>query len=184
MKRFFITISCLFVLGSAHAGNGATPETLNFHQWEKRSPVVTVISDVYSIKTLFPLSAPIFHGWIDSHQNRVEPQEAILCELSFPGKPDRCKEMYGRNHSFIVERYLGPADEFKPPVGSSKEVVGVSDLADLPPGAVKVIVLDVRTANVSKLQVVSVAYEDISDSDLRQVALEEGVYRALKWREE
>lgn len=184
MKHFFLTISCLFVLGSAHAGNGATPETLKFHQWGKKPSVVTVISDELTSLGLSMRRTTVLYGWLDMSGKHVEPQQTVLCELAFPGNPDRCKKMYVPNDCFIVERYLGPADGFKPPVRSTKEVVGAPDFSSFPPGAVKVIVLDVRTANVSKLQVVSVAYEDISNEDLRQIALEEGVYRALKWREE
>ena len=112
----------------------------------------------------------------------MEPQNSIVCDIVFPGEPKRCSEWYAKWPTMVAqELYLGPASGFVPLLTSSPSSLGSKDLEAIPPNPTKVLMLNIAAGNAATQQVFVAAYGDISDDDLRQMALEYGYYPALSW---
>lgn len=185
MKPRFIAFCLALSLGlPAHAANGIDEDKVTYRDWGDAKPnVVTLISDK------MPRTFRIIFGkwnvaWIDMNRAPVESLRARVCEIINRSHADKCT---GAETPGLVirEAFLGTPEEFKQHpnsgVKSGKHAIGIDQLADLPPGAKRVIQVAVMEPNEIRT-VISVSYDDISDDDLRTMALEDGIYRVLRWR--
>ena len=178
-RRFPFLFSCAFFAGSVFAANGINPKQLKYADWADSPPKAIVVLSGYE-----PLgrNQAIAKGlrWVDpvaSYQN-AEPQQTTLCDLWFPDKRQKCDDE-ARYAPEIRENYLGPAIGLSAPTTFAKD-----DLAKLPPGVTKVLLLQVKIGDVRDHHILAAGYGEISDADLRQVALEQGVYRVMRYVEE
>jgi hypothetical protein len=84
----------------------------------------------------------------------------------------------------IRELYLGDASGFKPQSESNENEIGVQSLQGIPPGAKRVLLLNVEKRLIGEhKQVAAIAMDDTSDEDLRRMALEQGVYKVMLWNQ-
>jgi hypothetical protein len=168
---------------SAHASNGIDEDKIQYHDWHGAKPnVVTMISS--KIQPRFVLSWHFNASWRDSHGQEVEPMQKVVCNLVNRSMGDKCTGTDSPAVD-IRELFLGTPDAFKAlPAANeatTKAYIGVADLANLPPGAKRVLQVAVMVLGQVRT-VISVAYDNISDDDLRTIALEDGIYRAATWR--
>jgi hypothetical protein len=181
MNKIIFPVALLLFASSVFASGGISPAQLKFKDWGSSRPVVAVVfSDPFSSR--FVTRKHFLYRWVDASRQVVEPQSRIICDIVFPGEPRRCSELWAKYPTFVAhELYLGPASGFVPSRTSSPSSVGVNDLHAIPLNPTKVLLLDITTGKAATQQVFVAAYDDISDDDLRQMALEYGFYPALSW---
>lgn len=184
MKAKFLMVCLAASLSlSAHASNGIDEDKIQYHDWHGAKPnVVTMISS--KIQPRWVLSFHFNASWKDMHDQEIEPMRAVVCDLINRSMGDKCTGADSPAVD-IRELFLGTPDDFKAlPAASeptTKAYIGLADLASLPPGAKRVLQVAVMVLGQVRT-VISVAYDDISDNDLRTIALEDGIYRAATWR--
>lgn len=185
MKRVVYLAVILAAIGvaPAQAANGIDEDKVTYREWgETKSNVVTLISD--KMPRTFRIIWKYNVAWLDMNRVPVESLQARVCETVNRSMGDKCR---GAETPALMmrEAFLGSAEEFKQHpnsgVKSGKHAIGIDQLADLPPGAKRVIQVAVMEPGEIRT-VISVSYDDISDEDLRTVALEDGIYRVLRWR--
>lgn len=178
-----IASTLVFLTQLVQAGNGVNADALKYNDWIMSRPnAVTFVSN--QVVRNAPWLSPGIYRWQDRERNPVAAQEAILCAVARPGLEIECAERQRSGRAFIDESYLGSAAQFTPSLLSDSSSIGRDDLAILPPGAIRVLVVNIVSPGQPRVQVATIAYEEISDDALRQLALEEGVYRALRWRDD
>lgn len=173
----------MFILANhAYAGSGVDPSTLKYKNWGDNKPNTTT---VFSKK--MPLNLRLFSAvWstgVDwQMKGRISNPEfrAKLCAIETASE---CRQLkpYG---AVVIEEYLGPAEGFVPAPFSNDSRVGVESLKHIGDGAKKVLLLSIIEGRMVRESVTVSFDSDISDNDLRQVALEEGVYRVFGFRED
>jgi len=168
----------------AHAANGVSEKAIEYRDWGGAKPnVVTLISSQMQAQyVMFRQRENV--SWLDVNKGQVPALQAHLCALMNRSNGDRCT---GHENPVvdIRELFLGTPEEFKAsPMSqqaSNANYIGLDQLVDLPPGAKTVLQVAIQTMGQMKT-VISVAYDDVSDDDLRMIALEDGIYRAARWR--
>lgn len=183
-RNLMIFLAAATISLPIHAANGVSESAIQYHDWQGAKPnVVTMISST------MPKQFVLFRGsnnvsWEDVNRNQVPALQAHLCALMNRSNNDTCKGS-DTPAVFIREAFLGTPDEFRTAPSalsqSNKIYIGLDQLTDLPPGATRVLQLIVQTMGHART-VISVAYDDIPDDDLRMMALEDGIYRAARWR--
>lgn len=184
MKPRFIAICLALSLGlPAHAANGIDEDKVTYRDWGDAKPnVATLISD--KMPRTFRIIWKFNVAWLDMNRAPVESLQSHVCGIVNRSLGDKCT---GSETPTVMmrEAFLGTPEEFKQHpnsrVKSGKHAIGIDQLADLPPGAKRVIQVAVMEWGEIRT-VISVAYDDISDDDLRMIALEDGIYRVLRWR--
>lgn len=186
MKRVVCLAVILAAIGvvPAQAANGVSESAIQYRDWGGAKPnvVILISSKMKTQYVLFRQRENV--SWMDVNKQQVPVLQRHLCDLMNRSNGDRCK-----GHDYPVvdvrELFLGTPEDFRSSHTaqrpSNQEYIGIDQLADLPPGAKKVLQLVFQTMNQMK-SVVAVAYDDIVDDDLRMIALEDGIYRAARWR--
>ena len=179
-KNIFPLALCLYASFALSKG-GIAPSQLEFKDWGSSKPSVSVVfSDPFS--TRFMPRNPRLYRWVNTKGQTVEPQNSVICHIVHPSDPQLCAAWYAKWPSFLAqEQYLGPPSGFFLSPTSSPSSIGVKDLNSIPLNPTKVLLLNITTGNVATQQVFVAAYSDISDEDLRQMALEYGFYPAMNW---
>lgn len=179
MNKIIFPFALFLFASSVLASNGISPAQLKFKDWGSSKPKVAVVfSDPFSSR--FITRKPFLYRWVDSRGQTVEPQNSIICHIVYPSDSQLCTAWYAKWPTMVAqELYLGPATGFIPSQTSSPSSLGVKDFDNIPLNPTKVLLL--KIGSVAPQQVFVAAYEDISDDDLRQMALEYGFYPALSW---
>lgn len=173
-----MAVACSFAL----AGNGIDPGQLKYKEWGGNKPKsITVISgQVGRNLRLFGETFGQGVDWRDRSGNSITPMRNQICALE---RGSSCKpwQPYGLS---VLEAFLGDASEFRPAPESSDARLGVKALEHIGAGAKKVLLLRIIEGSIPR-ESLTIAFDDnVSDDDLRQLALEEGVYRVLRFRED
>ena len=181
MNKIIFPVALLLFASSVYASGGISPAQLKFKDWGSSRPVVAVVfSDPFSSR--FVTRKPFLYRWVDASRQVVEPQNSIVCDIVYSSEPQRCSEWYAKWPTMVAqELYLGPASGFVSSRTSSPSSLGAKDLDALPLNPTKVLLLNISSGKAATQQVFVAAYDDISDDDLRQMALEYGYYPALSW---
>ncbi|MEW5967222.1 MAG: hypothetical protein AB1720_09570 [Pseudomonadota bacterium] len=186
MKRIIYLAVILAAIGvaPAQAANGIDEDKVTYRDWGETKPnVVTFISDKMP-RVFRPYIRSFNVSWLDMRVAQVRSMQSYVCDIVNRTLVDKCKG--AETPALLIrEAFLGTAEEFKQHpnsgVKSGKHAIGIDQLADLPPGAKRVIQVAVMEVNEIRT-VISVSYDDISDDDLRTIALEDGIFRVLRWR--
>jgi hypothetical protein len=96
---------------------------------------------------------------------------------------DKCSG-YEKPTVEVFEAYFGDAKDFKPSHVDSEAYLGAQAFSKVPPGAKRIALIRVGKSQRIVRSVAAIAFDDISDDDLRQIAFEDGVLRVLKYRED
>ena len=181
MKKIFFPFALFLYATFAFSKGGVGPSQLEFKDWGSSKPMVAVVfSDPFSSR--FVSRKPLLYRWVDSKGQPVEPQNSIICRIVHPSDPQLCEAWYAKSQSFQAqELYLGPPSGFFLSPTSSPSSIGVKDLESIPLSPTKLLLLNIAAGKTASQQVLVAAYSDISDDDLRQMALEYGFYPALSW---
>jgi hypothetical protein len=158
-------------------------DKLQYRDWGGAKPnVITFISSKVPLAWTYYSRYDV--TWLDMQSGLVESMQSRVCEMVNSSTDNKCKGPESPMLT-IKEAFLGTPEDFRAHpaanVRSNKMALGVDQLADLPPGAKRIIQMGIRELNNLRM-VISVAYDDISDDDLRTIALEDGVYRVMRWR--
>lgn len=169
-------------VGVAQAGI-VDEDKLQYRDWGGAKPnVITFISSKVPLAWTYYSRYDV--TWLDMQSGLVESMQSRVCEMVNRSTDNKCKGPESPMLT-IKEAFLGTPEDFKAHptanVRSNKMSLGIDQLADLPPGATRIIQMGIRELNNLRM-VISVAYDDISDDDLRTIALEDGVYRVMRWR--
>lgn len=169
-------------MGAAQAGI-IDEDKLQYRDWGGAKPhAITFISSKVPLAWTYYSRYDV--AWLDMQNVQVAPLQSRICEMVNRSTDNKCKGPESPMLA-IKETFLGSPEDFKvhptANVKSNKLVLGLDQLAELPPGAKRIIQMGVRQASDLRM-VISVSYDDISDDDLRTIALEDGIYRALRWR--
>jgi hypothetical protein len=179
--QFLFVIFLLANLTQARAGNGIDANTIRYKSWPAPGPsAVSVISgQVVRNLRLFGKVLPNGVSWEDSEYHPLENMQRQICDLV--GEP--CAPFKSRGVR-VHEIYLGDRDSFSPPMLGGPSLIGLDSLENIGFGAKRVLVLQVEDMG-QLMQTATVVFDaQISDDDLRQIALEDAVYRVLRYRED
>lgn len=167
----------------------ASAGELIFKTWAAQRPnSIVVISGV--IDGVTPLFGPkMIAGvtWVDNAGVVQAEHLQVLCKIN-SGYSRQCGELADRQyHHRIEEIYIGAPDGLvlQPDSGNKrhKNLIN-SDMSAVPPGVKRVIYANVYALGSKRQAIALVFDENISDSDLRWILLEEAVYRVYGWRDE
>ena len=189
-------ISCMaaaallcFSTPMAYAGNWVSAKDLKFEQWPNGRPqsVTTTTGVIDGSIQIFP-GPPLGFGvnWVDGNKQRQWKPLNKLCELN-KGASYKCGEAHKEVPNLIEEFYLGPPDKLRLQGGQKTKrwaPLSMADLEQIPPGVKKVLVLNVWGLGWLRQSITAVYDENVSDDDLRMLALEDGVYRIYLFRED
>lgn len=167
--------------GVAIAGNGINAGKIPYKAFPDGRPrSVTIITGQVG-KNLRLLGSVLPNGvaWEDL---KDLPQEAFrqqICQLA----NEPCQTYKPRGVG-IGELYLGTPDGLHLPLIGTPAVIGVDSLVEVGFGAKRVLLLSVEDMS-HVMQSITIVFDDgITDDQLRQIALEDGVYRVLRYRDE
>lgn len=181
MKVVLLFALLLFNL-QAMAGNGVDVEQLKFRDWgESRPKAITVISG--QVGRNLRLWGDVFGqgvDWRDRNGKTVEQMRNQICALE---RAPTCKQWQPFGLS-VLEVFIGDAAEFRPAPETNEARIGVAALANIGTGAKKVLLLRIIEGSIPRESLTITFDDNVSDEDLRQLALEEGVYRVLRFRED
>lgn len=167
--------------GVAIAGNGINAGEIPYKAFPDGRPrSVTVITGQVG-KNLRLLGSVLPNGvaWEDRND---QPQEAFrqqICQLA----NEPCQTYKPRGVG-VGELYLGTPDGLHLPLIGTPAVIGIDSLAEVGFGAKRVLLLSVEDMG-HVMQSITIVFDDgVTDDQLRQIALEDGVYRVLRYRDE
>ena len=176
---FFIV--CSLVSPLAVAGNGIDSSTIPYKKWPNLRPAsVSVISGrVVKNLRLFGGTLPQGVAWETSKDESQEKFRQQICSLA----KEPCKPFY-RQGVGIGELYIGePAKAPLPQLGDPQQI-GLDSLAEVGAGAKRILLLSVEDMGQT-LQTATIVFDAaVTDDELRQLALEDAVYRVLRYRED
>lgn len=185
--RKVANLSCLLALsallgsGIAFAGNGINAGKIPYKAFPDGRPrSVTIITGQVG-KNLRILNNVLPNGvaWED---RKDQPQEAFrqqICQLA----NEPCLPYKPRGVG-VGELYLGTPDGLHLPLIGTPAVIGIDSLTEVGFGAKRVLLLSVEDMG-HVMQSITIVFDDgINDDQLRQIALEDGVYRVLRYRDE
>jgi hypothetical protein len=167
----------------AYAGNGVDPKHIQYRDWSgKRPNVMTIVSG--DIGTNVPLIVFSYNvAWYGNDKQQVPHMQKQLCDLVNRSMGDKCSG-YEKPTVEVFEAYFGDAKDFKPSHVDSEAYLGAQAFSKVPPGAKRIALIRVGKSQRIVRSVAAIAFDDISDDDLRQIAFEDGVLRVLKYRED
>lgn len=184
--RFLAAVLGLVWIVGAHAGNGVPPELIQYKRWDNTKPNVLTVVSGQMVRTGYWFLASSFTfnvSWVNAGR-QIEPIRKQLCDLLSRAQDNRCIGI-DKPRFLIEELFLGPAADFQPSPVSDASRIGTQSLANIPAGAKKVLYLRVTQPNQPAKEVFSASFDDNTpDDDLRQIALEDGVLRVLRFRED
>ena len=179
-KTFSTIVGCV-VCTSVFAGNGIDSSTIPYKQWPNGRPAsVSVISGkVIKNLRLFGGTLPQGVAWENSNGETQEEFRQKICNLANePCKPFR---QYGVS---VIEHFLGkPANTYLPKLGTPQQM-GRDSLNEIGHGAKRILLLSVQEMGLVMQTATVVFDETVTDDELRQLALEDAVYRVLRYRED
>ena len=184
MNKYFLPIVLALITAQAFAGNGIDPKTIIYKEWADAKPKTMII--VPKQRTVTP-QFQLIGAWTGAFQ---WPASEAMTQLG--------TELYRRNnfevnsgapHVIVREVYLGEPEgllKFLRPVSRNPQWLSVDDVKDVPFGAKKVLYLSThkRLTAPQGIETIVIAFDDVSDDDLRWVAYEEVVLRQLRYRED
>lgn len=171
------------VLGSgvAIAGNGINAGKIPYKAFQDGRPrSVTIITGQVG-KNLRLLNNVLPNGvaWEDRKDRPQEVFRQQICQLA----NEPCQPYKPRGVG-VGELYLGTPDGLHLPLIGTLTVIGIDSLADVGFGAKRVLLLSVEDMG-HVMQSITIVFDDgVTDEELRQIALEDGVYRVLRYRDE
>lgn len=182
MRRSLLLCSSALLSLVVQAGNGIDPARLNYrHAWSGGEPrAVSILSGQVS-KNL-ALTGRNFSPGVDWEDAMGRPKPEFrqqICQL-IPGDP--CPP-FRAGGIRIKEEYLGEPAGFRPAPLSSEQRIGPDALPQVGYGGRRVISLLIQDMGQVR-QSLTVSFDDIGDDELRQIALEDAVYRVLRFRED
>ena len=181
------SLSCSLVFsaalgsGIAIAGNGINAGKIPYKAFpDGRPKSVTIITgQVGKNLRLFNKVLPNGVAWED---RKDQPQEAFrqqICQLA----NEPCQTYKPRGVG-VGELYLGTPDGLHLPLIGTPAAIGVDSLGEVGFGARRVLLLSVEDMG-HVMQSITIVFDDgVTDDQLRQIALEDGVYRVLRYRDE
>jgi hypothetical protein len=185
MQKEIMALALLTLMGMAHAGNRVDPSLIQYRKWEGAKPnVMAIVSGQVNRRLWVYWSNPYNVQWSTLKGDPVAAaQRDQLCELISKASDGMCQGS-DRPRIEIRELFLGAAADFRPGAVSDEGHVGIEALAGVPPGAKRVLHLAVGQLGNRRMEVVAIAFDDVTDDVLRQIAYEDGVLRALYYRED
>ena len=180
-NKLLLATSLWLASATAFAGNNAA-NSLNYrNDWPNGNPrALTLISD----RTLSPLFGKrTFEGGVIWETARSEPislSRERLCKATYRDMP--CTT-FVEGGIRVVEAYLGEPVGWKPYGVSTQDNIGPHVLETIGAGATKVLALTVKDRSFIRRSV-TIAFDPVSDDELRDIALEDAVYRILRLRED
>jgi hypothetical protein len=164
--------------GSSIARNGIEdPSKLIYKDWGDHKPSIMTINSGELLPLALRGDVPFKIFWWTTDKKPVESMKDVVCKI---------KSCAGDKHYPVIieETYLGDASKFIPGQISDITHIGVNSLKDVPPGAKKVLYARVAFRSdlgMTIIETISIAFDDVSDDDLRQATLEQGVYQIMLW---
>ena len=166
--------------GYSIAGNGVDSAKIQLKSFANGRPqsVTAISGQVGKNLRLFGKVLPNGVSWEDGQYQSLQAYESQICRLT----QDLCVPFFGQGVR-IHEVYIGGVDGISlPPVGNIF-TIGLDSLTDVGYGAKKIILLNVEDMG-HKMQSATVFFDEtVSDEDMRQIALEDAVYRVLRFRD-
>lgn len=184
----YCALATVIGLGSAsetQAGNRVDPTLIQYRNWDGAKPnVVTMISGQVSHSKWIHWGNPYNVKWANLKNELVAvAQREQLCDLVNRASGGMCQGTESPRIE-IREIFLGEAAQFQPSGVSDHNHIGRESLAGVPPGAKRVLHLALGQMGNLPMEVIAIAFDDVTDDVLRQIAYEDGVLRALYYRED
>lgn len=182
--RFCLVFLFAFLSSTAvHAGNGVDPKDIVYKDWGgKRPNVMTIVSgDIGRSVPLIIFSYNV--AWYGNDKQQVPHMQKQLCDLVNRSMGEKCSGHESPTVE-VFEAFFGAAKDFRPSNVDNEAYLGAQAFSRVPPGAKKIALLRVGKSQRVVRSVAAIAFDDISDDDLRQIAFEDGVLRALRYRED
>lgn len=185
-------IAAALSLSAAAFGNSINASYLELKQWpngKKPTVVVARPTDTACYSGLQVSTSPRARViWTDNNKRHPEMEKLALTMFERSGFDIVATTGWGGMLDYLVgEVALGSAEDVRKELrlGTTTFELHQGDVDQLPPGATKAMLLYTKNIlrNIS-IPVLAVAYDPISDEDLRRIAFEEGVARNFCWRPE
>ncbi len=158
---------------------GESPRLSYRTDWPNGNPRALTLISARMPGSLF--GALKFEGGVDWDTARSVPVPAYrerLCALTYPKA--HCPP-WSSEGLRVVETYLGQPSGWQPYGINALDNVGQEALLGIGDGATKVLVLTVHHRTMTRRSV-TMAFDPVSDDELRDIALEDAVYRILHFR--
>ena len=168
------------VAGYSIAGNGVDSAKIHFKTFANGRPqsVTAISGQVVKNLRLFGGVLPNGVSWEDGHYRSLQAYESQICRLT----NEPCVPFSGKGVR-IHEVYIGGVDGVSLPQIGNLFTIGLDSLVDVGYGAKKIILLNVEDMG-QKMQSATVFFDGtLSDEEMRQVALEDAVFRVLRFRD-
>lgn len=167
------------------------PDTIQYKQWPNGKPSVMVVRANRCDAGSSFASRAIF-SWADAAGGTVESMEqigtALLQRNGYNTDPKHKTGFLPATPFYVMELALGAPDAVRKqiPIGNEAASFRQADMDAIPYGAKKALLLRLRAKshidNYTTMHILAVAFDEISDEDLRRIAFEEGVTRQFCWR--
>lgn len=194
LSRFLPAVALIVLSGSAIAGMGIDPKTIEYKDWGPKKPTVTVVFAHTGQKQALLGSHTTGDFLWEGNPEMTQLGMALYGRNNWT-RGDQSKETGFLRYAVIVrERYLGQPEGLlavlRPDLrGAGPQAplyfLSHKDVRDIPFGAKKVAYLSIAMGAIRQgTELIVVSFDDITDSDMRRIAFEEGVLRHLKYRED
>lgn len=186
-RHAVVAVALSLAASSSFAGNGVDPATIVYKDWGDTKPkVLVILPRVPKVNK----AITFFSQWKGEFEWRGSDE---LTQIGNDLLKRNHFEPYGNGHFVIsvTELYLGVPEGLlkvlRPHRTGNSQWLSEEDVRNIPFGAMKV--LYISTKAVSSLagegiEAIAVAFEEVSDADLRRIAFEEAVLRELRYRED
>ncbi len=182
MRPSLFLYSTVLLSLAAQAGNGIDPARLNYRNaWPGGEPrAVSILSG--QVPKNLALTGRSFSLGVDWEDAMGRPKPELRQQICRLIAGDPCPP-FRAGGVRIKEDYLGEPAGFRPAALSSEQRIGADALAQVGYGGRRVISLLIQDMGQVR-QSLTVSFDDIGDDELRQIALEDAVYRVLRFRED
>lgn len=179
---------CALAIGSAHAAKGVDPKDIVYETWPNGRPQSMTVTSGYIDVSIQFWGPPLGTGvvWFDANKQKQWKPLNKLCQLNV-GSKLQCGET-AHPHPFMIEEvYIGQPSGLRLAGGQKTKrfaPLSATDLEGIPPNAQKVLLLNVWNLGLLRQSLTVVYDEGVTDDELRMIALEDGVYRIYRFRED
>ncbi len=179
---------CALAIGSAHAAKGVDPKDIVYETWPNGRPASITVTSGFIDMSIQLWAAPMATGvvWFDANKQKQWKPLDKLCKLNV-GSDIKCGEVKNQVPHLVEEAYLGPPSGLRIAGGQKTNrfaTLSTADLEGIPPNAQKALLLNVWNLGLLRQSLTVVYDEGVTDDELRMIALEDGVYRIYRFRED
>lgn len=161
---------------------GESPRLSYRTDWPNGNPrALTLISD--RMPTSISFGERVFSKGVDwvVHIDQVPKLRQRLCQVVYPAAP--CPA-FSKGGIRVAETYLGEPAKFTPYRTIAKpEHIGTEALISIGAGATRMLALTIEDGDIVRRSL-TIAFDPLSDDELRDIALEDAVYRVLRFRKD